>query len=57
MYKKYSKYKCTNTLISDRFCFEKDKVYEIDIERSMLKLTENIDFVLTRRELMFFEEI
>lgn len=57
MPKKYSKYKCTNTLISDRFCFEKDKVYEIDIERSMLKLTENIDFVLTRRELMFFEEV
>ena len=57
MPKKYSKYKCTNTLISDRFCFEKDKVYEIDIERSMLKLTENINFVLTRRELMFFEEV
>ncbi len=57
MSKQYSKYKCTNTLISDRFCFEKDKVYEIDIKRSMLKLTENIDYRLTRRELMFFEAV
>lgn len=57
MLKKYSKYKCTITLISDRLCFKEDKVYEIDIERSMLKLTENIDYRLTRRELMFFEAV
>jgi len=57
MLKQYLKYKCTNTLISDRFCFEEDNVYEIDIERSMLKLTDNIDYRLTRRELMFFEAV
>lgn len=57
MRKEYKKYKCIIKITIDRFVIQEGKIYEINNKTNTLKLTDNVGFTLSNRELQCFEKL